>query len=506
MVLARSVLVTAVASLLVVEGQYTTKSCSGPPTNIYVFDTAHAFDYSSTPGSETWPPYFKFHSSEINLGSPGAEFVPIPGQNCIGSLSFLTSQPYWSGYIRLYTGGYSLDAIPYSANGKQYCYLVSNNFADNSILNGYKSAYFIPDNNICHDNHYKCLPEGNFIYYSDQECTGVSEIIPMSPAYTGVESALLGNISTQYLTVKGASLFFSWTRYTPRTFNILSANSFGDVFVLVVSVLPLFIGLYMIHKTYRALRTAKERHFIKMVNCLAQSFYFGYYLGSIFYLTFSSSSVTRARLAMVCFITLGFATVFDCIVTSSLVSELMFENSQRVKYISISAIILIHISTFGTSYLGTYILNMFPKTVSVPFLGTFLNLQKMSVIWVFFTFFYNTLVPLIVARRALNAQNDKGGKFVFEYDPYLKYYFAAQFAVVAMYLSALAFQKYSTALGNDSENTLPFLFFAMSCHTFFRAKIYGILVSSYRTSKAKEETSASTTTLTEKRETAEGEF
>ncbi|KAJ3269343.1 hypothetical protein HDV01_001587, partial [Terramyces sp. JEL0728] len=101
-------------ALLLVEGEYFSNNCQGPPDNIYVFDTQYAFDFLpwSPDLNETWAPYFKFHDTSFTVGSPGAEFVPLPGQTCASSLDFADSAPYYSGYTLFYTGGYALDAVP----------------------------------------------------------------------------------------------------------------------------------------------------------------------------------------------------------------------------------------------------------------------------------------------------------------------------------------------------------------------------------------------------------
>lgn len=474
-----------VSSLLLIEGEYYSDNCNGAPDNIYVFETQYAFTFMPWLPflNETWPPYYQFHSTEATVGTPGAEFVPLPGQVCIDSLSYTQSKPYYSGYTLFYTGGYSLDSIPTAANGLQYCYLVSNDFSNPSNLNGYKAAYFLPNDNTCYDNHYKCSKDGVFTYFVGETCSGATETLSLNSTLSTTISPNLGNISFQFYTIQGATMFFSWITKVPHNSNVPNFTTAGDWFALLFAVLSLIIGLYMLIRTLHVLRAAEKKQLAKIINFSAQIFYFAYYISSTCYWSMILTRTQKAAVSTGCFVFLGIGTLLDCILTSYLVANVLFlKKKVLVQWVNIVTIVLLHFATFGSSYGGMYILNIGPPTFAIPLLISMGEWQKLSVLWILFTFIYNTTVPILVALKLLKLKGEDRDtkKEMNKVDPNLKYYIVAQFGAFAMYAIPFILQNYTYALGNDSgyQNAIPYIYFAMACHTFLTSKIFGIISAS----------------------------
>ncbi|KAJ3269335.1 hypothetical protein HDV01_001579 [Terramyces sp. JEL0728] len=472
-------------ALLLVEVQYLDNYCSGPPDNIYVFETNYAYSFLPWFPSlnETWPPYYKFHSIEATVGSPGSVFVVAPGQTCFISLDYARSSPYYSGYTLFYTGGYGLDTIPQVANGLQYCFLTSNDFSNSSNLNGYKAAYFRPSDNACYDDHYGCSTGGVFTYYSDLGCSGAAESIVLSTQLLQTPTRFLGNISSQLYTVQAATLFFSWMKNVPHALGVPRMTTVGDWCALIFAVSSLVIGLIMLYKTFTNLRNAKGKLTAKLINFIAQICFLGYYIGSVVYWCTVVTQYQQAVLSTASFVTLGVGTLLDCILTSFLVSDVLFERKKKiVQCINVIFIVSLHIATFGSSYGGMYILNIGPPTYPIPLLVSMGEWQKLSVFWILFTFIYNTTVPILVGLKLIRIQAlDKDSKREMnKVDPNLKYYIACQFVAFGMYATAFVLQNYTYALGSDFgyQNAIPYCFCGMAFHTFLTSKIFGIISAS----------------------------
>ncbi|KAJ3268279.1 hypothetical protein HDV01_003210 [Terramyces sp. JEL0728] len=480
-----SLFIALIKADLIMEGQYFGKDCLGPPDSIYVFETQNAYSYIhwSSALNETWAPYFNFHSYQVSIGDYGNVYVSIPGTNCIESINFADSKPYWSGYSIFYTSGYGLDTLPVAANGFQYCYLISNNFNDSKILQGYKASYYRPNNNICYDNHYKCNSEGVFSYYADAGCTNLKENITLPLDLASYNSTTLGNISIQLYSVSGAELFFSWITAIPEEDIVPSFDNTGDWFALFFAIITLLIGIYMCCHTYRTVKQARKILFTQICNIIAQVLYMIFYVGSVvFWCLVANNQSVIGAVSQANSVAFGVATFLMSLVTSYLVSEILFHDHRYVvRIINIVLLIGIHIGFYGSSYGGIYIANVGPPTYSMDTVRFVLKWYKFLVYWTFFVFTFNSVVPILVAWKLISLQTEKTAhKEIMIIDPYLKYYILGQFLTFA-FNGIMFFVKTDTyLLGSDFmyNNTTPYSIFTWAVHSLLTTRIYEIISNS----------------------------
>ncbi|KAJ3251982.1 hypothetical protein HK103_001895 [Boothiomyces macroporosus] len=473
------------AADLIMEGQYFSKYCQGPPDSIYLFETVNTYSYIQWSPSlnETWAPYFKFHSYEASVGDYGNVYVSIPGQNCIESVKYESSTPYWSGYSLFYSSGYGLDTIPKLANGYQYCYLVSNNFNDTSTLRGYKASYYRPNDNTCYDDYYKCSSTGVFSFYPNAGCSGSPETISMPSILTPIISPHLGNISVQLYTVTGASLFFSWTTVIPSEDIVPTFDNVGDWFALLFTIITLGIGLYMCYHTYVAVKKAKKLLFTQISNIVAQTFWMTYYIGcTIFWSLVATNVYIIGGISQANSVTFGVATFLGCLLTSYLVSDvLLYEKRELLRIINPIVLIAIHVGFFGANYGGIFILNVGPPVYTIAQIQLVNAWRKYAIFWTLFVFTFNSVVPIMVAFKLIKIQmQKKAHKEINLIDPNLKFYIIGQILTFAMNAIMFIVKNYTYLLGNDLafNNTNPYNIFTWAVHSFLTTKIYEVISSS----------------------------
>ncbi|KAJ3251989.1 hypothetical protein HK103_001902 [Boothiomyces macroporosus] len=472
------------------EGQFYSKDCQGPPTTMYIFETVNTYSYIPwTPDlNETWAPYFKFHSYAYSVEQAGTVFVELPGISCIASVRYQESQPYWSGYTQFYSSGYGLDSIPKAANGLPYCFLLSNDFNDTTILNGYNGIYLKPDNNQCYDDYYRCSLNGTFTYYTNAGCSGQSETIILGSNLATFNSTYLGNISAQFYTVEGAAVFFSWDAIVPYEDIVPYFDNAGDWVTLVFVIATLFIGTFMIYRT--ALNVMENKFTLpKGINLASQLSYLGYYITGIMYWTWICNSDQLSIVTTFRWIFLGLGSLLDCLLTSLLISDVLFVHQKaRARIIAFPLLILVHVGLYGCSYGGVYIVNIGPPTFSNQLIAFFIQWHKISMLWMLLTFIFTSTVPILVAFKIISLQVDKYSKLeIDKVDRWLKYYIGGQIAASGLFAVTFIIQQYTYVLGNDfaALNSNMFLMFGVACHTFFTSKIYGIISASSEYVKAK---------------------
>ncbi|KAJ3251983.1 hypothetical protein HK103_001896 [Boothiomyces macroporosus] len=417
---------------------------------------------------------------EVSIGDYGNVYVPFPGTNCIESISYPASKPYWSGYSIFYSSGYGLDTIPKAANGFQYCYLISNNFNDPSLLQGYKASYYRPNNNICYDSHYMCNSEGVFSFFPGEGCTGVNESFTLPLELTQYSSANLGNISIQLFTVSKATLFFSWITVIPEEDIVPTFDNVGDWFALLFAIITLIIGIYMCYYTYRSVKRARKILFTQISIIIAQVLYMIFYIGSIvFWALVANNQSVIGAISQTNSVAFGVATFLMSLVTSYLVSEILFHEYRfTVRIINIILLIGIHIGFYGSSYGGIYIANVGPPTYSMATVRFVLSWYKYLVYWTFFVFTFNSTVPILVAVKLISLQTQKKAhKEVLVLDPYLKYYILGQFLTFAFNGIMFCIKTYTYLLGSDFmyNNTTPYSIFTWAVHSYLTTKIYEII-------------------------------
>ncbi|KAJ3309592.1 hypothetical protein HDV04_005912 [Boothiomyces sp. JEL0838] len=463
---------------LITEGQYYSIDCSGPVDVVYVFKTNHTFDYISWSPSlnETWPPYFKFHSTEASVGDTGSVYVPISGKNCISSTDFTNSAPYQSGYSLMYTGGYSLDTIPNASNGYSYCFLMSNNFNDPTILDGYKAAYFKQNDQACYDDHYKCSTNRVFSYFPGAGCSGSPESISLPSTLQQFNSSSLGSISVQTFQFQNASVYFSWSYYVPMQYVVPHFKSVSDIFALLVFLSCFIPPFYVLYETYKKIKSSGQYLFAHKVMIAEQVTYILYFLLFMIYWALLVKDVaTDAVLSELAFVCAGIATLLSCLMTSFLISDIIFRDSkvlaQRVNAITLG---FIHLLLYGSGYIE-WIMEMGPGVYSNSVYNFVSTWSKFIIYWYLFIFTYNTVVPIVVAYRIKSSFSTTTS--INDLDPKLKYYIPGQVMAFIMY-AAVFYIKFSTSLlGNDLafNNTIPYQCIPLAVLSLLNSKISRVI-------------------------------
>ncbi|KAJ3318426.1 hypothetical protein HDV06_000502 [Boothiomyces sp. JEL0866] len=472
---------------LITEGQYYTIDCKGPVDVVYVFETNHTFSYTGWSPSlnETWPPYFKFHSSEASVGDTGDVYIPVSGKTCISSADFSLSKPYQSGYSLMYTRGYAADTIPKASNSYNYCYLLSNNFNDHTILDGYKAAYFKENDIACYDNHYKCTTNGIFIYFQGSGCIGASESITMPSNVEQVHSPNLGDISVQLYQFQNASVYFSWSYYVPMQDVVPHFNNAPDIIALLVFLASFIPPISVLFETVQKTRSSSQLLFAHKVIIAEQVMYILYFLlFMIYWALLVKDVITDAILSELSFICAGVATLLSCLMTSFLISDIIFREqkilAQRINGIGLG---LIHLLLYGSGYIE-WILEMgpgyYPDSV-FNFVAT----------WNKFVHDINLVVPIVVAYRLKSSFSTTTS--INDLDPKLKYYIPGQIMAFIMY-AAVFYIKFSTSiLGNDLafNNTIPYQCLPLAVLSLLNSKIAKVIS---RASKGKKSPTKGSTT------------
>ncbi|KAJ3273418.1 hypothetical protein HDV01_004488 [Terramyces sp. JEL0728] len=474
---------------LVTEGQYFTNDCQGPVDVAYVFETNHTYSYTHWSASlnETWPPFFKFHSYEASVGDIGDVYVSIPGKTCIATANYAESKPYQSGYSLMYTEGYGLDSISKASNDYKYCYLLSSDFDDPSILNGYKAAYFKQNDLVCYDDHYKCSTNGVFTFYSEAGCTGSLESTTLPSTLSAISSPSLGAISAQVFQMQNATVYFSWSYYVPMEDVVPHFNTVSDIFALLVflgSFIPPFCVLYL---TCRKIKISHQFLYAHKVMIAEQVMYILYFLLFIIYWALLvNDTATDAILSEMSFICAGVATLLSCLMTSFLISDILFREqkvlAQRINGLGLA---FIHLLLYGSGYIE-FILEMGPGVYPD-------SLFNFIIYWYLFIFTYNTVVPIVVAYRIKS--NFSTTASINDLDPKLKFYIPGQIMAFIMY-AAVFYIKYSTALlGNDVafNNTIPYQCLPLAVLSLLNFKIAHVIS---RASKGKQSASVTSASVT----------
>ncbi|KAJ3320676.1 hypothetical protein HDV06_005084 [Boothiomyces sp. JEL0866] len=258
-----------VLSSLLVENQYFSQLCSGPPNTIYIFDVSNPFAYDPTL-NETWPSFFRFHFGDLSVGDTDNCYVPIAGAACTTSLLPAASFPYQSGSTLWYQGMDKIDAaVAKSANGNTYCQLSAANFNDTSSLLGFKTIFFLADQFNCYDEHFICKDHGEITYYKEAGCNS-SEAVNLNTTFINQYTNYLGNISFQMKVFRNADMFYGWNQYTPSIYLVphfrIAWDYVGLVFFVLALILALYIPASTIKRLWKKRKSANMVHYMKLLH------------------------------------------------------------------------------------------------------------------------------------------------------------------------------------------------------------------------------------------------
>ncbi|KAJ3251988.1 hypothetical protein HK103_001901 [Boothiomyces macroporosus] len=472
-----ALLYSVVAADYLIEGAYFGKGCGGPPDTLYAFKTDYVYSYVdwSPTLNETWPPFYKFHASERSVDDGGDLNVDISGDICIETTDYASSQPYRSGYVLFYDPLYELDFLPIAADGTAYCYLKSDNFAVASNLNGYLAAYFRMNDNVCYDDHYKCLSNGNFQYYTASGCSGSVEIIPLTLTSADVTSANLGNVTTLLKTVQNGQVYFSWLTAVPVGFLVPQFDIAMDYIAVICYCITLMIALYVQHSAIHVLRRTRAYHFTLVVSVVSATFWILYFVFDIIYWALPVTNFgIIAGIAELKSIFIGIASFLNCYLNAYLLSEQYFPNQKQMQKVIPIALFVVHIALFGSAYLY-YWIDMGSVSWSVY------SWTDAVILWYFLMYAFNSFTPILIARRMLKKKISGSMFETFDrIDPNLKYFILGQILIFIAYGIIFILRKGTAVLYSDfvvlDFSSVSCLFFAI--HSILAAEIFKFIVKS----------------------------
>ncbi|KAJ3251986.1 hypothetical protein HK103_001899 [Boothiomyces macroporosus] len=420
-----------------IEGGYFGRDCTGPPDTMYVFDTNYTFAYTSYSQdlAETWPPFYKFHANEAAVGDTGLVGIPLTGKTCIVTTNYLLSRPYWSGYTLFYNDTNQSENVPVAAEGAIYCYLRSNDFGNRNNLNGYLAAYFKTNDKICYDDHYRCFENGTFEYYTLDGCTGIAETLQMNSSLNKLVSLYLGNISSQLYTANHGKIQFSWLFAIPVEQLVPKFDIPTDYLALGLYIISIGLGLYGVINALISATSSKgilPSHIVKVVDVI---------YWSLPVENFTIIAWLYEWLSVVS----GLASFTTCFLTSFLVSEVLCYNHRELsRIISCVCLVIIHLAFYGSSYF-----NYFIDEQNDPIVQPLLIWHNYTVYWIYFLFFYNTLIPILAAKKFLALKDIRKKLKVNLIDPKLKYYIICQVLAFMLYAIVFYMIRYTSCFYSD---------------------------------------------------------
>lgn len=224
---------TATKGVLWLEAQYKrNKYCQGPPSAIYLFQTASPLDADYDPTSDN--PYLSDIFTKLfeylpypfsTCGNCNVE-LPISSFCCLSSLDLTLSSNYLSGTDILVTETGDMDSTiqinsPNGASGHSYCLLSAMSSLDNStsFLFNFNTTMFLNNDECINSNinmSATCSQSGLLTLYADSDCaiaeTSIQLDKTMSPPYL---SETWGLYTGKMFTFTAAHQSHGWTTFQP---------------------------------------------------------------------------------------------------------------------------------------------------------------------------------------------------------------------------------------------------------------------------------------------------
>lgn len=387
-----------------VQSQWSSAICVGPPTSVNVFyvnDTTSTSPQSST---ETWPDVYAYFQGQ-SQGVCGLGNSPL--SKCCHSSLDISSSVYQSAMYKSaanYDSTVIQAAMPISAKGSTYCNY-QNVGNSESLYGGLTEIYILAGK--CVDGVFCSFDGLSTLIYPSGTCTNATGSLSLSlagssDAFTSSTTTFLGSIEVTTVSISKASITYSWIAFEPGQYAAPNIKQALGVICLLAIIFTFgcllwtvyfYLDRYLTQRTYLPLAYTVTQALWVIYTCFMVAYTFGNF----------KTELSLAVVGAFDFGLLNIASLASVLITTSVLVQ-VFTNSAFHMYMTFAAIFAIHISLAGSNYIIYFAIASGFDSVYYAYLAW--SVTKFY--WIIFMLIFNIIPVSYLTYRQIWKRNTNG--------------------------------------------------------------------------------------------------